>query len=445
MVLTEIRDRYSGKLIREIPEPSASEIRRNIAGWVSSSSGLAASWDVHAFADLLEARSADLSKTYSSESGKPIRQASAEISRSIAFIRSLNSFHGRDVFPHRIGQLHQSFLIPENANLQIAFSSVDSPVEDLAIALGTSMVENRRWIVAGPETSALTFSIIGELISDCGMDWKFKLLPFAALNPAYIKSVPREKVDRVIHFGRKAESRRTFTQIAQVCDHLVFERTASASLIWKDADPDHAVDAVFSGSFLNDSSFDDIKYLLVHPEQTGYIQNQLTEKIRKLKTKDPSMPDSDLFAFSDKAQADVAMSELDRYVSSGNEYVYRGGTVSDRQVLPSLLRSNSAPLPGIFEKSGKYLIIAEASSVNESVELLNALGNLSSVSAFFSDIHYAKLLSERLKADYIFFNTFPAEAISSAVSAGANLTRMSDIMRRITDSRSSFRRVIYED
>lgn len=445
MVPTEIRDRHSGKLIREIPEPSAREIRRDIAGWESSSSYMAAAWDVQSFADLLETRSADLSKTYSSESGKPIRQASAEISRSVAFLRSLSSIHDWDKFPHRIGQLHQSFLIPENANLQIAFSSMDSPVEDLTIALGVSMVEHQRGIVAGSGTSPLTFSAIGEMISESEINGKVKLLPFAALNHAYIKNVSLESVDRVIHFGRKTESRSTFTQIAKVCDRLVFERTASASLVWKDADPDNAVDAVFSGSFLNDSSFDDIKYLLVHPEQTRYIQNQLTEKIHKLKTKDPSAPGSDLFAFSDKAEAEVAISELDRYVASGNEYVYRGETVSDRHLMPSLLRSHSIPLPGSFEKSGKYLIIAEVSSVNESVELLNSLGNLSSISAFFSDIHYAKLLSERLKAGYIFFNTFPAEAVDPAVSAGANLTRMSDIMRRISGSRSSFRRVIYEN
>jgi acyl-CoA reductase-like NAD-dependent aldehyde dehydrogenase len=445
VVQTEIRDRHSGKIIREIPEPSARQIRKDIAGWESSSSDPAAAWDVQALADLMEARSADLSRTYSSESGKPILQASAEISRSIAFLRSLGTFHDGGISPHGIGQLHQSFLIPENANMQIAFSSIDSPVEDLAIALGASIVESRRGIVAGSGTSPLTFSTIGELIGTCEMDGKFKLLPFAALNPACIKNVPTENVDRVIHFGRKAESRGTFTQIAQVCDRLVFERTASASLVWKDADPDHAVDAVFSGSFMNDSSFDDIKYLLVHPEQTRYIQNQLTEKIHKLKTKDPSIPGSDLFAFSDKAQAEVAMSELDRYVSSGNEYVYRGETVSDRHLLPSLLRSHSIPLPGIFEKSGKYLIIAEVSSVNESVELLNGLGNLSSISAFFSDIHYAKLLSERLKAGYIFFNTFPAEAIDSALSAGADLTRMSDIMRRIIGTRTPFRRVFYEN
>ncbi len=446
MKLTAVRNCFSGEIIGNVPSTMTKQERDELFDWLHSLpeagiSGIAL--ELHKLGEIISRRRDEIAAIYSAESGKPLKFALSEISRSADILNNLciniKAHDSDDSLP----EIQQSVVGTPFRSTTLSIPSGSSVIEDTAISIASSIIGGNKSLIVPGLCNPLTIIKVGEAVSEVGnLGHHVKLLPSASVSSGKAFPLNDSRIGSTNLFGRKHEIEENFRKYNIALKYRLSEKKKSVAVIWKDSDADLAVETVFNGSLKNDSGYDDIRFVVVHPEQSKYVQNQLVERFTGLVNGDPLLPGTDIGPAGNSTELQAAVKSLDEFVAAGNEYIVKGANILPNLVAPSLIKSYDGKFPSAHEY--KYLAIAESASVDDAIRLLNGSGGVSSAVVFTSDVHLGGIFSRQLDCDYMFYNDFPSYSRSALNARKFDLQRAKDIVSSLTSGDRKIRRIFYE-
>ena len=351
------------------------------------------------------------------ETGKPIREARAEVTSSINTLKyaasmTLNIF-GRSVYhlKNSIGFIAREplgvvgIIVPWNWPLILLIRSL-AP----ALAMGNTVV-----IKPASYASGVVARFV-EIISN-----EVKDLPSGVVNlvtgPGDVvgdELVVNKNVDAIAFTGETKTGMEIMSKAGPTLKKLILELGGkSPSIVFTDADLELALKNVVSGAFITSGQ---VCYattrLLIDEKIHDRFMEQLTTIVKGLRVGNPFNEQTDLGPIISKSQ----MKRIMDYIEIGKHdakliiggYQLTDGELAKGNYIAPTIFDDVPPSSRVFQEEifGPVLSVTTFSSIDEAIELANATQYGLAAAIFTRDINKAIKVAKEVKAGTVWINTF---------------------------------------
>jgi len=355
-------------------------------------------------ADAVEANADELARVLTSEQGKPLAEASFEISAMIGFTRHLASL---DLSPRQLEDDSRRVEIRRRPlgvvgvivpwNFPLLVTSFKFPP---ALLAGNTVV-----LKPAPTTPLVTLRL-AELIAGILPPGVFNVITDA--NDLGDALTDHLDVQKISFTGSTETGRKVMTSAASTLKRLTLELGGNdAAIVLDDADPKAIAPNIFGGAFLNNGQVCiAIKRLYVHESIYDQMCQALVELANNAIVDDGSKQGTTIGPLQNKQQFEKVKTFLDDAHRNGN--VVAGGKVIDRPgyfIQPTIVRDiEDGSMLVDEEQFGPVLPVIKYSDIETVIDRANASKYGLGASVWSSDVQRAHDVAGRIEAGTVWIN-----------------------------------------
>ncbi len=356
-------------------------------------------------ADVIAANVNELAHLLTSEQGKPLGDATAEVLGMEGFFRYLGSLdlpmriiensEGRRVEAHRRPLGVIGAIIPWNYPLLI-----------LAFKLPSALLAGNTLVVKPAPTTPLSTLRFAELVKD--------VLPRGVLNVITDANelgdelTKHPDIRKISFTGSTATGQKVMASAAQTLKRITLELGGNdAGIVLDDVDPKKVAPGIFEGAFQNSGQVClAIKRLYVHESVYDEICDELVAIANNTVVDDGLKQGTKLGPLQNKMQYEKVKGFLDDARKNGN--VIAGGNVVDRPgyfVQPTIVRDIKEGSKLVDEEQfGPVLPVIKYSDSDDVIRRANATNYGLGASVWSSDLDRAHKVASRIEAGTVWIN-----------------------------------------
>jgi acyl-CoA reductase-like NAD-dependent aldehyde dehydrogenase len=356
-------------------------------------------------AEVIEANVTELARLLTSEQGKPLADATAEVLGMAGFFRYLGSLDlpmkviedsdGRRVEAYRRPLGVVGAIIPWNYPLLI-----------LGFKLPPALLAGNTLVVKPAPTTPLSTLRFAELVKD--------ILPKGVLNVITDANdlgdalTKHPDVRKISFTGSTATGHKVMASAAKTLKRITLELGGNdAGIVLDDVDPKKVAPGIFEGAFQNSGQVClAIKRLYVHESVYDEICNELVTIANSTVVDDGLKQGTKLGPLQNKMQYEKVKGFLDDARKNGN--IVAGGEVMDRPgyfVQPTIVRDIKEGSKLVDEEQfGPVLPVIKYSNNDEVIRRANATHYGLGASVWSSDLDRAHAVASRIEAGTVWIN-----------------------------------------
>ncbi len=416
----EVRDKFTGDLLREVRENTRSEAEEMISRGIASCDDRDSlprdelAKNLMSISEAIVDNADSLSVTISRETGKALKRAREEVAMTsdefrMAAHQIYASLQERSTIP--VESFDDSLMTFHKQSPLGVILVFISPLESFshsakvfanAISSGNSVVCVPPLLSPGPYEELKTMMETSGLSKD-----SFQTLILAENSRTAKDLIRNEGVGKVVILGRQSE----FSHIMKETpgnNVLIGGETASPVIIWDDADLDAAAQYVTESAFYqHNGGYSSARKIILREDSYEYFKNRLIELASNIQVGDPSDEDTDVGPFPHEVYVDESSEDVLEAVNKGASVIIGG--VRNRNLFPptimEYLPDDSPLLRGIGNVP--VLGILQVNSLDEAIRNANDFSDHIQVSIFTSDIDLATTASEKLDFANVLINEAP--------------------------------------
>lgn len=325
----------------------------------------------------LEARTPEISRLITDESGLCLKDTRYEVARAadvLRFAAVQSLLDDSEVFPcdvSRIGRSRRIYTMREPLQLIACITPFNHPLNQVVHKIAPSIATNNKAILKPSQLTPLAAYWFIEMALECGMPPEMVSVisgPTAEVAEPLVRS---PLVEMITFTGGTATGKR----IAEAAGYkrLVLELGgSSAMLILADADPVYAAELAAAGIFKNSGQrCTAIRRLLVHKSIKQKFADSLAGRANKLKVGNPYAEDIDMGTVISESAAVEIEDRVQRTVESGAR-VLAGHKREGALYMPTVLDNvrNDHPVVSC-ETFGPVAPIIEFDTLDEAIQIAN--------------------------------------------------------------------------
>jgi acyl-CoA reductase-like NAD-dependent aldehyde dehydrogenase len=416
----ELRCPYNNEVIDTVPVADVEDADRAIAAAVR---GAAHQRRLSAYereailrraGEIADARVDELARTISTETGKPIVEATGEASR-IGDLLRLSGFEGSQLYGDSLpldaapngGTGRLGFTLRQPCGVVVAITPFNFPALLVIHKIGPALATGNAVVLKPARQTPLTALKLCEIFVEAG------------LHPEAISCLPgpgevlgdalcTDPRVRKISFTGSSKTGEQITRVAGV-KKLSLELGASCPVvILPDADIELAAAAIASGGYTNAGQVCiSVQRVVADRRVVGDLLDALVPKVEAIKLGDPSDPDTTLGSLISERDA-IRVETALRAGSNGGAELITGGERSGSVLTPAVLTNvdPSSPLSQ-DELFGPAVVVSTASDVDHAVELANATRYGLGAGIFTSDLSNAVRFAREVDSGTLHVNWTP--------------------------------------
>ena len=373
-------------------------------------------------------RNEALALALSSESGKPIREARAEVERSAqTLLFSSEEAHRLcgEVVPMEAaptGKGHWAMTLREPVGVVAAITPFNFPLNLAMHKIGPAIAAGNAVVHKPASATPVTALMMAGIFEECG-------LPKGALNvitgPGGAVGdllVTHPKVAMITFTGSPDVGLR-IRSLAGMKRVTLELGSNSAVIVEDDADLDAAVPRCVTGSFSNSGQVCiSVQRIFAHQRVHGEFVERMVESARKLKIGHPHEPSTDISSLITVKEAERVESWIEEAVRSGARLHTGGGR--QRATIEPVILSSVPPEAKISckEAFGPVVAVNEAAGLEQAVEMVNASDYGLQASIYTRDIAKAFWAASRVHVGGFLINEVPAYRVDQMPYGGVKLS-----------------------
>jgi aldehyde dehydrogenase (NAD+) len=370
---------------------------------------------LRAIADAVGAHSVELAELESRDTGKPLRQAHADVlvcSRYFEFYAGLADKILGTTIPLGEGYLDYTLREPFGVSAQIA--SWNYPLQIGARGVAPALAAGNTVVLKPAPEAPLSLLRLGELAHESG-------LPEGALNivgggdEAGAVLASHDGVDQITFTGSRSAGAAVMTAAAQNVVPVILELGGkSPNLIFDDADLDKALPIVLNSIVQNAGQTCSAgSRVLVTRSRVAEVEQRLAEMMGRLSL-GPGLEDPDLGPLiSDRQLAHVA-AQIDRAREHGADVVCGGSTAAEVERYggyfyePTLVRADAQAAISREEVFGPVLVITSFDDDEEAYALANETDYGLVCGVWTRDLRRAHVAARSIESGQVYVNCYGA-------------------------------------
>lgn len=357
-------------------------------------------------AEAIEANTGELARILTSEQGKPLSDATAEVMGMAGFFRYLGSLpldmrviedsEGRRVEAYRRPLGVVGAIIPWNYPLLI-----------LGFKLPPALLAGNTLLVKPAPTTPLATLKFAELVAD--------ILPHGVLNIIADANdlggemTAHPDIRKISFTGSTATGQKVMASAAQTLKRITLELGGNdASIVLDDVDPKKVAPGIFEGAFQNSGQVClAIKRLYVHEAVYDDLCEELVNIAKNTVVDDGSKQGTKLGPLQNKMQYEKVKGFLDDARKNGN--VIAGGKAMDRPgyfIEPTIVRDIKEGSKLVDEEQfGPVLPVIKFSDSEDVIRRANGTTYGLGASVWSSNAQRAREVANRIEAGTVWINT----------------------------------------
>jgi acyl-CoA reductase-like NAD-dependent aldehyde dehydrogenase len=366
----------------------------------------------------------------SSESGKPIREARAEVDRAAQTLlfsseeahRLCGEVVPMDASP--AGKGRWGMTLREPVGVVAAITPFNFPLNLSMHKIGPAIAAGNAVVHKPASATPVTALMMAGIFDECG-------LPGGALNvitgPGGTVGdllVTHPKVAMVTFTGSPDVGLR-IRSLAGMKRVTLELGSNSAVIIEDDADLDAAVPRCITGSFSNSGQVCiSVQRIFAHKRVHGEFMERMIEGTRKLKIGHPHEPSTDISSLITVKEAERVQGWIEEAAKAGAR-LFTGGGRRRATVEPAILDKVPAEVKiSCKEAFGPVVAVNEAGSLDEAIDMVNASEYGLQASIYTRDIQKAFRAAQRVHVGGFLINEVPAYRLDHMPYGGVKLSGM---------------------
>ncbi len=362
-------------------------------------------------ADLLEADETSFADAETSNTGKPIREATLDIGDSVACLR-----YYADLVEEREPATIQ---MPDETISQI----IDEPIGVCALIvpwnfplllgmwkIAPALAAGNTVVFKSSELTPVTAIKLAQLIDQCDFPHGvFNLVPGAG-DPVGETLVTHPEVDKVSFTGGSDTGKHINQQCARYLKRVSLELGGKSPLvILKDADLDAAVDWTIFGGFFNQGEVCVASSrILVHEDRYEAFVDQLINTTAKIQLGDPTREETEMGPLISQDHLSKVKSYIELARKEGATVFQQDGQQRKGYYLSPVIFTNVTQSMRIVQEEifGPVITVQSFRDEEEAIKLSNGTKFGLAAGVLSTNISEAKKVASRLKAGTIWINSY---------------------------------------
>jgi acyl-CoA reductase-like NAD-dependent aldehyde dehydrogenase len=416
----ELRSPYDNTVIDTVPVAGRDDVDRAVAAAERGAAhqrrltGYEREAIMRRAADIADAHVDELSKIISSESGKPITEATAEASR-IGHIFRLSGFEGAQLYGDSLpldaapngGRNRLGFTIRQPCGVMVAIAPFNFPALLVAHKIGPALAAGNAVVLKPARQTPLTALKLTEFLLDAGLHPEAITCltgPGGQLGDA-LCSDPRV---RKVSFTGSTEVGQRITEVAGV-KRLSLELGASCpTVVLPDADIELAASAIAIGGYANAGQVCiSVQRVVADRRVVGGLLDALVPKVEAIKVGDPSQGDTTLASLISEREAIRVETALRDGTRNGARLITGGER--DGSVLTPAIVSDVDPASPLSQDElfGPAVAVTPVADIDAAVAVANATAFGLGAGIFTGDVSNAVRFARDVDAGNIHVNWTP--------------------------------------
>ncbi len=408
----EIINPFTGKKIDTVPNMTKKDVNRAVEYAKSAQK----SWKnvpihqkvkiLQKFLNIVDENKNDLAKTLSSETGKPITQAYAEIANIRigfeAFMEKSKHIYG-NVIPAgtEAGQENTlQFTVREPLGVMVAIIPFNFPCDLFDQKVAPAILAGNTIIVKPPHQNPLTLIKLTSMLHDAGLP---KGVVQVLTGDGVKTGAPLSQhpdVHGITFTGSTAVGRSIYTNGASHLAHVALELGGNdAFIVLKDADLDLAVEEMVFGRMYNTGQVCCAsKRFIVEKSVLNEFETKCVERLKKLVVGNPADKKTDIGALITLSACQKAQKQIENVVNQGGRIIL-GGKASGAVLEPTIITDipKSADVAFDDEIFAPVVSIIPCENEEEAIEIANQSNYGLSGCVFTRDMNKAFKICSQLE------------------------------------------------
>ncbi|MCG2623647.1 aldehyde dehydrogenase family protein [Arthrobacter sp. I2-34] len=411
----QIKDPATGELVGRVAEPGVAELDAAVAAARAAQPGWAARGDaerrelLNRAADAVEASAEALAELLSREQGKPLNGPNArfEVGACAAWLRATASFELEpETLVDEEGTHAQLFYRP--LGVVGAIGPWNWPMMISIWQLAPALRMGNTVVMKPSEYTPLSVLALAEVLNSVFPVDVLSVVPGGREVGERLASHP--EIAKVMFTGSTATGKAIIRSSADTVKRLTLELGGNdAGIVLPDADPAAIAEGLFWGAFINTGqTCAALKRLYVHEDIYAEVCEALTAVAQQMPMGVGLNENNVLGPLQNKAQFDI-VANLVQAAKDAGARVLTGGNPEENQpgyFYPATLVAdidNDNPLVA-QEQFGPALPIIKYSTIDEAVEMANALEVGLGASVWSADPAAAREVAARIEAGTVWIN-----------------------------------------
>jgi len=325
----EVKYPYDGTVVDTVPEAVEADVEKALTAAVEGAKTMKKMpiWKrveiLHKTAKLLSDRQEEFVKVLIKEVGKTLREATAEVQRTIDLLdlcaEEAKRLHG-ETLPFEAFQesvTKRGYFFREPCGVVVAIVPFNVPLALCAHKVGPAVAAGNAIIVKPSSKAPLCNIMLGECFLEAGMPAEALSVLTGYGDTVGIKLISDKRV-RVISFTGNVQTGETIAKNAGI-KKLVFELGSNCPLIVAESgNLERAVDATIKGGFaLAGQLCNSVKRVYVHKKLYTTFVDLLVEKVKTLVIGDPQEKSTDMGPVIDEDNAKRIITWIEEALQAG--------------------------------------------------------------------------------------------------------------------------------
>jgi len=364
---------------------------------------------LHRLAQAVEARSDEFARTLVLEVGKPVRDARAEVTRTIStleFAAEASRAHVGDMVPldamaeaeDRLG-----YTIPTPIGTVAAIPAVNFPLLIAAHKLAPALGAGCPVIVKPPDRAPLAILELCRLAIESG--WPRSAISVLPGGPEVGQALVRDERVRLVSFTGSTAVGKAIAGLAGLKRLIMELGSNAATIVAEDADLDLVIERCTAGGFnVAGQSCISVQRVYVHESRYRELLDRLAPAVSSLVAGDPMNEETDVGPLIDDRAADRVETVIEDAINLGGELLI-GGTRSGRAVDATVI-AGLAPMMRLHREEvfGPVVGVAPYRELDEAIRLANDTPYGLQAGVFTNSLDKAALLARRLNVGGVNIN-----------------------------------------
>jgi acyl-CoA reductase-like NAD-dependent aldehyde dehydrogenase len=410
---------YSGEVIEEAPEANHEQIETALQAAEHGAEAMARlsaaerSAILNRAADLIEENVEDLARTISLEEGKPLAEATGEVSRSPDLLR-LSAFEGTQIRGETLpidaqagvrGKLGFTMRVP--CGVVVAITPYNYPVLLVIHKIGPALAAGNAVILKPGHQTPLAALKLTRLFVEAGLpNGSFQCLTGSGEGVG--APLCRDPRVRKISFTGSTAVGEKITRMAGVKKLSLELGSNCCMVVMPDADLDQVAKATVTGGYVNAGQVCiSVQRVVVHDQVYADFLEALVPGVEQLKIGDPLQEGTQLSAMISEEAAERVARWIHEAVEGGARLLI-GGERNGALHHPSIVADVS---PGMKiscrELFGPAVAVTPVSSFDEAIQLANDSRYGLATSIFTRDVNTALRFAQKAKSGMVMINWTP--------------------------------------
>lgn len=414
-----VRSPYDGSVVGEVSRASESDVQSAVE---SAKTGFRKLSKVSSFeryktlmslAGILSERTEQFAKTISSEMGKTIKEARAEVARAVETAtwsaeeakRLYGSTVPMDAAP--TGKDKIGFYIRVPVGIVAAISPFNFPLNLSLHKIGPAYAAGNAFILKPAEVTSMTGEMLGQAFVDAGAVPEAVNVLTGSGSKLGLKLVTHPDI-RLITFTGSRDVGEWITRNAGLKKVVMELGSNSAVVVCEDAVPEKIVKRIALGGYSQAGQVCiSVQRVYVHERLFDKFVGLLSQQVQSLKTGNPSDESTDVGPLITNNDVKRVRSWIDEAVANGARTVC-GGDVHGNTMTPVVL-THAQETDRVIkdELFGPVLVVNKFSHDEQAIKLVNDSRYGLQAGVYTGDVNRAWLYAKELEAGGVLINEIP--------------------------------------